>query len=165
MEKLREDTRTSVSKAFLFLIGILFVSGLPILEKIIFSFHDIIDVVISIWLRDAFRGNFYYWTKMIWWGSFVVSDKGLIDNIDQGITAYQSCIANHMSPDSNCREDVKDLVKIFIHNIIKGIVGWQTGYELNYFAENGYLIKTELVISTLLILIIASIWRLYSGII
>lgn len=137
--------RPSVSKVLLILIGILCASELPILGEAAFPFYDIIHSVAPIWLRATFNGNFYYWTKMVWWGSFVIGDGGLVDNVDQGITACQSCIASHVSPNSNCREDIKDLVKMSISNIIKGIVGWQTGYDPNGVVGNGSPIKRELI--------------------
>lgn len=152
--------RPSVSKVLLILIGILCASELPILGEAAFPFYDIIHSVAPIWLRATFNGNFYYWTKMVWWGSFVIGDGGLVDNVDQGITACQSCSASHVSPNSNCREDIKELIKMSISNIIKGIVGWQTGYDPNDAAENGFFVKMGLAILAAIVLMIALIFTL-----
>lgn len=153
----------AVYKMVFILLGLLSVSGSPILEKLAFPYYDIIHSVAPIWLRATFNGDFHYWTKMVWWGSFVVGVGGVFDNADQGITAWQSCITNQLSPNSNCREHIKDLVKMSISNIIKGTVGWQTGYDTNELLAMSLRLKEGLAIVAGLMLTISLIliWRLH----
>ena len=133
-------------KIILFYLTLITVAATPILNKKIFPFYDFLHTVAPIYLRAQFNGNpnVQYWTKIAWWASFVAGDGGLVDNVNVGIDACQSCIANHQSPNFNCRNDIVSLVKMSITNVTKGVVGWMSGYGANGVDGNGSPVKRQL---------------------
>lgn len=68
----------------------------------------------------------------------------MVDNVNVGIDACQSRVANHQSPNTNCRNDIVALVKMSISNVTKGVKGWMTGYSTNGVNGNGSPVKRQL---------------------